>query len=333
MLRNEMTTSEKVSGVFKFCRNSARIEGAKLNKYIDKYLSRNFWINALVRAGLYLLLFDLAFIFVYPFLDMIITSFKSTSDLLNITVKWIPNSFDFQNYIVAMEQLQYFKYFKNSVFLTLMCTLGHVLSCSFIAYGFARYRFPFKDALFGFVIFTLIVPIQVIIFPLYIFYSNLEWINTYLPMIVPTFFGYGLKGGLFIFLFRQFFAGLPYQLEEAAKIDGCGPLRTFFTIILPVSKAALLVSIVLSLVWHWNDYFEPNIYIVDQNKNLLPSRLPALYKMLNTDELLNPELDLIIDEAVVLAGTFLVVLPILIIYSLVQNKFMEGIEHSGLTGQ
>lgn len=309
------------------------VKKMKSDKLLNKWSSKHFLGNIFFRAGLYLLLFDLAFIFLYPFLDMIITSFKSNSDLMNITVKWIPNSIEIENYKIAIEQLQYFKYFKNSVFLTVISTLGHILSCSFVAYGFARYKFPFKDVLFGFVIFTLIVPIQVIIFSLYIFYSNLGWIDTYLPMTIPTFFGYGLKGGLFIFLFRQFFAGLPYELEEAAKIDGCGPLRIFFTIALPVSKSALLVSMVLSIVWHWNDYFEPNIYIANQNMQLLPSRLPALYQMLNTDELINPELDLVINEAVVLAGTFLVILPILIIYMLVQNKFMEGIERSGLTGQ
>jgi len=305
----------------------------KYDKYLHKYLSMHTLVRFIVRICFYLLLFGLSFIFIYPFLDMIVTSLKSTSDLMNITVKWIPNSLMFSNYVVAIEQLQYLKYFKNSVFVTTVCIIGHVLSCSFVAYGFSRYKFPFRDSLFSFVIFTLIVPVQVIIFPLYIFYSKLGWVNSYLPIIVPTFFGYGLKGGLFIFLFRQFFAGLPYELEEAARVDGCRPLRTFFTIILPVSKSAILVSIVLSMVWHWNDYFEPNIYIAEKNMHLLPSRLPALYNMLNTDDILNPEMDLIINEAIVLAATFLVVLPILIVYSLVQNKFMEGIERSGLTGQ
>lgn len=298
-----------------------------------KYFTKRFWYKFVFRTGLYLLLSAVAFIFVYPFLDMIVTSLKSTSDLVNITVKWVPNSLEFKNYTIAIQLLQYFNYFKNSAFLTLMTTIGHVLSCSLVGYGFARYKFPCREILFSFVIFTLIVPVQVLIFPLYIFYSKIGWVNSYLPLIVPTFFGYGLKGGLFIFLFRQFFAGLPYELEEAARVDGCSPLRTFFTIIFPVSKSAILVSVILSIVWHWNDYFEPNIYIGERNLQLLPSRLPLLYEMLNTEELLNPEIDLIINEAIVLAGTFLVVLPILIVYSLLQNKFMEGIERSGLTGQ
>ena len=110
-------------------------------------------------------------------------------------------------------------------------------------------------------------------------------------------------------MFRQFFSGLPYEMEEAARIDGCGPFMTYFMIMLPIAKSSVLVAVVLSVVWHWNDYFEPGVYVTNIDKMLLPSRLPVL-----------------------MAATFLVILPVLIVYSILQKKFMEGVERSGLTG-
>lgn len=305
----------------------------KATEKLQHYVSKHFWMKAIVKVGFYILLLDLAFVFLYPFIHMIITSLKTSDDLMNITVKWLPNSLFLENYKIAFTTLSYQRFFLNSFIVTLLATLGHVFVCAFIAYGFARYHFPGRDILFAVVIFSLIVPIQVLIFPMYIQYSKLNWINTYLPLTVPTFFGFGLRGGLYIFLFRQFFMGLPYELEEAARIDGCGPFQTFFRIVLPVSKASILVSTVLSMVWHWNDYFEPNIYLQSQTMGLLPSRLPYLYSMLTSEEIIDASMDLVFNEAMVLAATFLVILPILVVYSVLQNKFMEGVERSGLTGQ
>ena len=124
-------------------------------------------------------------------------------------------------------------------------------------------------------------------------------------------------------------------MEEAARIDGCGALRAFFKIMLPMSKSSLLVATVLSFVWHWNDYFEPNMYIRTISKQLLPSRLPLLYSLLNSEDSLEAMVEeggLIFNEAMLMAATFLVILPVLIVYAFLQKKFMEGIERSGLTG-
>lgn len=288
-----------------------------------------------IRFFYYLVLCSLAFVFLYPFITMIVTSFMSDEDLLNITVKWLPSGFKWGNYRIAMEQLGYKRYVKNSLFIATLSTVGHVLSCSFIGYGFARYKFKLKSVCFAVVILSMLVPAQTTIFPMYIQYSKMGWVDSYLPLIVPTFFGYGLNGAFFIFLFRQFFQGLPKEMEEAARIDGCGALQTFFRIMLPMSRSSILVATVLSFVWHWNDYFEPNVYLMTQGKRVLPSRLPALYKLLNTEE----AMDLVMDEggftfnsAMLMAGTFLVILPVLIVYAFLQKKFMEGVERSGLTG-
>lgn len=288
-----------------------------------------------VRIFYYLVLCSLSFVFLYPFIKMIVTSLMSDSDLLDVTVNWLPNELRWSNYKIAMDQLAYWRYIQNSLIITIGATLGHVVSCSFIGYGFARYNFKLKGVCFAIVILSMLVPVQTLIFPLYIQYSKMHWLDTFLPLIVPSFFGYGLNGAFFIFLFRQFFMGLPKEMEEAARIDGCGAFRTFFKIMLPMSKSSILVATVLSFVWHWNDYFEPNIYIKEVIKRVLPSRLPGLYALVGAEEAMDMVMEedgFTFNEAMLMAGTFMVILPVLIVYSFLQKKFMEGVERSGLTG-
>ena len=136
--------------------------------------------------------------------------------------------------------------------------------------------FPGRDLLFMFVLFTFIVPPQTIIVPLFILYRELGWIDTFLPFTVPAFFSHGLRGSLLVLIFRQFFKRQPYELEEAAAIDGCSPLRTFAQIMLPLARPALLVVFLFSLVWHWNDYYEPMMYLMKPQNFTVPLRLSIL---------------------------------------------------------
>lgn len=279
----------------------------------------------------YVFLIIISYVFVYPVLYMVITSVKSVSDLFDISVTWIPTQLQWQNYSVAIANLSYPEHFLNSFLITMICTVGHIFSCSFIAYGFARYQFPFKKFWFIIVVFAIIIPPQVIILPLYLSYSALGWINTYAPLMIPTFFGFGLRGGLFIFIYRQFFLGLPVDLENAAKIDGCGFLKTFYKIAFPVSRSATLVSFVLSLVWHWNDFYEPVIYLGKSSSWPLPSLLPSIYeKYYQAAADLTQNVNATITEGVVMAATFLVVLPVILVYCILQKQFIQGIERSGL---
>ncbi len=304
----------------------------KSGKGFTLRLCRNF----VIRLGFYFLLLALSFIFLYPFIMMICKSLMTDNDLINITVKWLPSELTWSNYKIAYMKLWFDKFVWNSTTVALVGTLGHICSCSMTGYAFARYSFKGKGLLFGVVILSMIVPVQVIIFPLYMQYSNWGWINTYLPLLVPTFFGFGLSGGFFIFLFRQFFVGLPYEMEEAARIDGCGPVRTYLRIMLPMAQSPLLVCGVLSIVWHWNDYFEPGVYITETAIKMLPHRLPSLYALLNAENFSMIQVTdiegLIFNEAMLMAATFLCILPILITYLILQRRFMEGVERSGLTG-
>lgn len=312
------------------------------NRFTKKHVRR-----FIVSIFLYLVLFDLAFVFLYPFITMIIDSLKTDADLVNITVKWIPSKLEWSNYKNAFDGLDYFKitstfpflggFVMNSVFVTAVATIGHTFVCAFVGYGFARYKFPGRTVMFMMVILTMLVPTQVLIFPLYIMYSGWGWLDTYLPLLVPCFFGFGLRGGFYIFMFRQFFLGLPYEMEEAARIDGCGALKTFFKIMLPMSRSSILVCTVLSIVWHWNDYFEPSIYLTQSpSLALLPSRLPAMYAALNQVASEAEDIALsgnvVVNKAICMASTFLVILPLLVAYMFVQKQFMEGVERSGLTG-
>jgi len=288
----------------------------------------------IIRIFVYVLLFDIAFVYLYPFLYMLVTSIKTVEDLNNISVKWIPSVINIKNYQFAFNSLNYINSAKNSVFLAVITGIAHILSCSFIAYGFARYRFPGKNLLFALVLLTIVVPIQTIIVPQYIVFVRLGWVGTTLPIILPTFFGFGLKGGLFVFIYRQFFRNLPKELEEAAKIDGCGPIKTYLRIILPTSKAVILVTGTLSLVWHWNDYFEPNLYIDKTKDYLLPQMLPSIYAMmLQVQDAASTEMIMLkqlYNQGVIMAATVLSIMPLVIIYLFIQRHFIEGIEKSGI---
>ena len=217
-----------------------------------------------------------------------------------------------------------------------------VLTFSFIGYGFARYNFPFKKVLFGCVLLSFIVPTQTIIIPLYLTYSNLGWLDTYIPLIVPAFFGFGLRGALYVFLFRQFYLTVPKSLEEAARIDGCGFLMTYWRIVFPLAKATLVVALVLSVVWHWNDFYESGLYISSASKGFLPPRLSLIIsaasalpekqaEMLRALGLDDGEDTL--NNAVVMAGAMIISAPVLVFFAFAQRQFMQGIERTGITGE
>lgn len=316
---------------------------SSLRVKITRYVTSKSRLSALVtRTFLYILLIGLAFVFVYPFLFMIVTSLMSNSDLSNYAVNWLPTEFKFENYYIAWDILKFGKYFKNSLTVMVLASFGHIMSCSFIGYGFARYNFPFKKLLFALVILAFIVPVQTIIVPLFLTYTNFGWIDSFLPLIVPTFFGFGLKGALFIFLFRQFYLTLPRDLENAALIDGCGFLKTYWKVVFPLAQSTLIVALVLSVVWHWNDFYEPGIYVSKAALGFLPPRINSIIAVVNAppDQLFDMLASLglqdgedTLNNAVIMAGTTLISAPILVFFAFAQRKFMQGIERTGITGE
>lgn len=292
-------------------------------------------VSSSLSAGLrMLLLLDIAFVFIFPFLYLISTAIKSPFDLANPAVQWVPGSIWLDNFQAAITGLNYWHALRNSIFVTAIATIGHVIACSFIGYGFARYEFRLKGLLMFFLVITILVPPQLIIIPEYILFARIGWINTYAPLLVPVFFGFGLKGGLFTYLSRQHYHHFPKELEEAGRIDGCGPLKIFFKLILPISKPAILVMSILSIVWHWNDTFESTIFVNKAELYLVSAKLPRLYDVLTSKEITQSAYasQLLYNEGAIMAATLLVILPVLIIYFLLQKQFMEGIERSGIVG-
>ena len=293
-------------------------------------------VRYLIRIITYIVLLDLAYVFLYPYLYMIVTSLKTNADLHDPTVNWIPHTLKWKNYEMAFKTLEYTKNIGMSVIYTVFGTLGHLISCAFIGYGFARYEFRGKKVLFAILLLAIIVPTQALTVPLYMLYSNIGLLNNPLAVILPTFFGFGLRGGLFIFVFRQFFQSLPKELEDAARIDGCGYLKTYFRIVLPVSKAAMLVSLVLSMVWHWNDYFEPETF--GANIKPLPVMLKGLIPLIESpgqiQQLVSDmglsDMEAVVNNAVFMAATLVTIAPIIIIYMFLQRQFMQGVERTGL---
>lgn len=308
-------------------------------------LSRRKWETArhktarfLPRLCIYLLLFGVSFVFLYPFLYMISKSLMTNDDLNNFMVTWLPRSLHFQNYATAAKLMNFTRGFCNSLFVTLLATFGQLISCSMAGYGLARFRVPGRSFWLFVVILAMIIPTQTIIVPLYLLYAKLGWLNTFLPLIIPAYLGYGLKGALYIFIFRQFYSGLPKELEEAAHIDGCGFLRTYAYIVFPVARSAYMVVLVLALVWHWSNYFEPAMFVSKADLGMLSAGLNNISNALTLSaDTLETVYDIndnnALNNAVLMAGTFMVVSPLIVMFGFLQKKFIQGMERAGLTGE
>lgn len=285
---------------------------------------QNWFFLALV----YVILIDIAFSFLLPVIYMASTSLMTVQDFLDPGVYWIPRAVYWDNLVLAYQSMDYLVGLKNSAIIVTFGTIGQIISCALAGYGFARFKFPGRDVLFMFVLFTFIVPPQTIIVPLFILYRQLGWIDTFMPFTVPAFLAHGLRGSILVVIFRQFFKRQPYELEEAAYIDGCSPVRTFGQIMLPLARPALLVGFLFSLVWHWNDYYEPMMYLMKPQNFTVPLRLSILRQGLQ--EITGGAAGEIFNEPLVMAACFLVVIPPLVLYLLTQRFFVESIERTGL---
>ena len=286
----------------------------------------------------WVLILGICYIIIYPLLTKISSSFMSQRDLFDKTVQWIPRFFTFDNYTMVFEELKYPEAFLNSFILALLVSLLQLFSCTLIGYGFARFDFKGKGLLFGLVIFTLIVPPQMIMIPMYLNFryftlfglipGGINLLGTYWPFILTSITGTGLKNGLFIFIMRQFFKGMPRGLEEAAYVDGAGPLRTFFKIMLPGAIPALVIVFLFSFVWQWNDFFLTNIYL--GNETVLPMMLHGL--KYNVEATLDQPISTQYASLLNNTGSLMFMAPLLLLYAFMQKYFVESIERTGLVG-
>jgi len=276
--------------------------------------SRIQWSHILVHA----LLIGLIVGSILPLLYMVSTSIKPDGSEFEFPIRWIPDRIAWENYVRSFTQVKTLTFLKNTLVVSLVSLIGEILTASLAAYGFARLRFPGRNALFVLMLSTLMLPYIVTLIPLFVLFRSLGWINTLLPLTVPAFFG---GHPLYIFLLRQTYLGLPRELDEAARIDGAGFFRTWWSVLLPLTRPVLATVVILSLVFHWNDFVAPLVYLNSQDNFTLALGVRLFRDQYRTFFNLT------------MAFSTMMSLPIILVFFLFQKHFVRGIAMSGLTGR
>jgi multiple sugar transport system permease protein len=262
-----------------------------------------------------------AILFALPFVWTIGSSLKDMTEIFKFPPTLWPTTPRWQNYADVFRIAPFGTFITNTAIITAAAMVGQILSASAVAYGFSRFRFPGRDALFFVVLSTMMLPWQVTIVPTFLLFRTLGWINTFWPLIVPSFFG---GGAFYIFLLRQFFMTIPRDLDEAAKIDGANSVRIFWSILLPLAKPALATVAIFSFIEHWNEFIGPLIYLNSADKFTVSIGLR--YFMASPFESDEPR------EAILMAGSLIVATPPLVLFFVAQKYFVRGIVTTGLKG-
>jgi ABC-type glycerol-3-phosphate transport system permease component len=276
------------------------------------------WNKRIQSIVVYALLLIGAVIVFIPFAWMLSTALKAPNQVRKFPPVWIPNPIVWENFRTALTiyPVPFWIFIRNSLFLSLSITVGTLLSNAVVAFAFARLRFRGSRTLFFVVLSTMMLPGQVTMIPLFILFSRLGWVNTYKPMIVPAFFG----NAYYIFLLRQFYATVPKELDDAARIDGCGVLGLFFRIMLPLAKPALGITAIFEFSWVWNEFLRPLIYL--SKMETFPLAI-ALSYLRGTHRVLWSELMVV---------SFIAMVPPLILFFVAQKSYIQGIVITGVKG-
>ncbi len=249
-----------------------------------------------------------------PLVWMLSTSLKTRSQVFRFPPEWIPEQFLWSNYREALTLLPFDTFFGNTVFITGLSVVGELASAAVVAFAFARLRWKFRNALFIVVPATMMLPRQVTLIPTFILFTRVfGWKDTYYPLIVPSFFAVPF----FVFLLRQFYMTLPFDLDDAATIDGCSRLGVFWRIILPLAKPALAAVAIFSFQFHWNDFFYPLIYLFDKDKFTLALGLRFFPGNYGTD------------WHYLMAASLVVMLPVILVFFFAQRIFIQGVVYHG----
>ncbi|MGI6206933.1 MAG: carbohydrate ABC transporter permease [Anaerolineae bacterium] len=251
------------------------------------------------------------------------SSLKNTIQVFAYPPVWIPNPIRWDNYLRALQSLPFPVFFRNSIIVSSLSVLGSVVSASIVAFGFARLRAPGSRVLFAMVIGSMLLPGQVTMIPTYILFKELHWLDSFKALVVPHFLG---GGAFYIFLLRQFFLTLPNELDDAAKLDGANTYRIFWNVVLPLSKPALATVVIFAFISSWTDFFAPLIYLSDMKKYTAALGLAVLAASGASSGMYAVPWEL------VMAGSVMLTLPILVIFFLGQQYFVQGIALSGLKG-
>ena len=299
------------------------------------------------RIVFYVVCLCLAYQLLYPVLYMISMSIREPSDMNDPSIIWVAKHFTLDNFADAIKSMNFWNAFRVSLTLCIVCGVLDVFSCAIAGYGFARFDFWGKKALFVLVIFTMVVPTQTLVLPLYMRWRYADFggivglfneqgfvnlIGTLWPLIIPAALAMGVRSGLYIFIYRQFFINLPVALEDAAYIDGAGPYRTFFSIMLPNIKNAIITVFLFSFVWNWGEYYLSKQFLGSTDRSIMVALsairrdLASLSSLVGTQIGSNPEKV----ATRVMAGCLLTAAPMLIMFIFTQRFLADSIEHIGI---
>ena len=284
----------------------------------------------------YGLLICIGFVYLYPVLYMFSTSFMNRDDLLDTSVKWLPSTFYLQNFIDASKSMDFWVSFGKGVVIAGLPTLCNVLICMVIGYGFARYEFTGKKIMMGILIFSYILPSQVTMIPTYVLYNNMGILGTLWAFVLPAILGNGLNAPIFILIFYQFFKQVPKVLMEAAAIDGAGHFKAFYKIAIPSAIPAIITVVLFSFVWYWNESYLTEMYVRGLSTKSIWTNLVIQLKNFDTSfetRATVGDTATSLNESVRMAATTLSILPLLIMYFILQKQFVESIDRAGITGE
>ncbi len=262
----------------------------------------------------YLILVFVALLFVAPLYWMIASSLKPEYEVFARPPVWWPTPPRWQNYVEALTVLPFDRYAINTLIIAIWSVVGYTLSCTLVAYGFARLRAPGKSALFVLLLATMMLPYPVVMIPQYIIFSELDLVNTFWPLILPSFLG----SAFYIFLLRQFFLQIPPDLEDAARIDGANILQIIWFVILPLARPAMAVVAIFTFQFAWNDFLAPLIYLQDQSKYTLMLGLSFFRSSFQ------------VNWAYLMAASLVIALPVILLFFVAQREFIEGIAVGGV---
>ncbi len=287
------------------------------NRRPSKRKSRLFGTLAMILTVL------LALVFFFPLYWAIIGALKHAEDLYRVPPSLWPADPQWQNFVEVGRVIPFYLFVKNTAVITILGLIGGIASASLVGYSFSSFRFRGRNALFTLLLSTMMLPNEVTLIPTYMLFSSLGWVNTIKPLVVPHYFG----GGAFaIFLFRQFFASLPRDLNDASKIDGCGPMRYYWSILLPLSTPVLITLSILEFQSIWNDLMGPLIYLISQEKYTISVGLLFLRSSFaGAQSRVGKPM-----EHLLMAGSVIAMLPSLIIFFTLQRYFIRGVIMTGI---
>jgi len=280
------------------------------------YRSLRHSLHIIGRVITYLVLSAGAFVMLYPFAWMVSISLSTLKDLFAEPPRWVSETLHWESYLRAFTVFPFAKYLRNTLVITLSSMVGQLLSCTMAAYAFARVRWEGRDLVFVLMLATMMLPPQVTLIPMYVIWRNLGALDTYAPLIVPSYLG----TAYLTFLARQYFASIPLELEDAARVDGCSFFSIFFRIMLPLSFPLLVTLALFSFIGHWNNFFGPLVYLQTPDKYTLQLGMFGLQGQYETD------------VPTLMAVATLILLPVLVIFLFGQQYFIRSVVLSGLKG-